>query len=65
LLDLGLDGWVIYEHGVRPLAEFDLERDQLQYLPGSGESMPPGYVTDFVFTRPGADLEALMARPLD
>jgi FkbM family methyltransferase len=65
LLDLGLDGWAIYEHGVRPLAEFDLERDQLQYLPGSGESMPPGYVTDFVFTRPGADLEALMARPLD
>ena len=58
-------GYLVGERGLRPLAEFDVRRDQLAWL-GPGfmpYGMPDGYVHDFLFVRPGTDLSALLASP--
>jgi hypothetical protein len=58
----GLSGWAVFQDGLRPASDFDLERDQLAHLAGSGgELMPPGYVNDFLFTGPGVDVAAFLA----
>ena len=63
LTSFGLQAWAIFPDGVRPASEFDLERDQLRYLAGEArESMPKGYVNNFLFTRPNVDLTAFLAR---
>lgn len=54
--DAGYRGWFVAESELRPLAEFDLARDQLgplegRLLPGG---RPHGYVNDFLFLPPGA-----------
>jgi FkbM family methyltransferase len=52
MAEYGLSGYAVFPDGLRPLAQFDLERDQLGYLTGSeDEVMPEGYVNDFLFTR--------------
>jgi FkbM family methyltransferase len=59
----GYDGFALYPDGLRPLAAFDVGRDQLAYL-GDGfpsGSMPPGYVQHFLFVQASAGLAGLMA----
>jgi len=49
--DLGYDGYALFGSALRPVAEFDVERDQLAYVraePGAA-GMPAGYVNDFLF----------------
>jgi FkbM family methyltransferase len=54
---LGYEGWALYADGPRPLSQFDVERDQLRYLPamdvGRGHR---DYVHNFLFLRPGERL---------
>lgn len=52
----GYGGWFLGPGGLRPLEEFDLERDQLRHL-GSvvvAHEMPAEYVADFLFLPDGA-----------
>jgi FkbM family methyltransferase len=50
--EYGLNGFAVFQDGLRPLAEFDLERDQVGLLTGDeDEIIPEGYVNDFLFTR--------------
>jgi FkbM family methyltransferase len=51
LRDGGYDCFFIAENGIRPYAEFDIERDQLRFLTGDfvPHAMPKGYVGDFLF----------------
>ena len=63
LLGLGYAGYAVHADGLRPLDEFDIERDQLAFL---GEDFIPygverGYVYDFLFVRPGTDVARLLA----
>lgn len=59
--DLGYEGWAACRSGLRPLASFDLQRDQLAFLSGATtrEVMPNGYVHNFVFVAPGTDMTRL------
>jgi FkbM family methyltransferase len=52
----GYSGWFVTARGVRPLTEFDVARDQLDFLDGSfvPYRLPAGYVSDFLFCPPGA-----------
>jgi FkbM family methyltransferase len=54
--DAGYRGWFLAEHRLRPLAEFDVARDQLGFLDGrfAPYGMPSGYVYDFLFWPAGA-----------
>jgi FkbM family methyltransferase len=63
LESVGLEGFAVYPEGLRPVSQFDLERDQLQWIEHGRERdiLPRGYIYDFVFARPGHDLDALMA----
>lgn len=49
-------GWFVAADGLHPLAEFDLDRDQLSLAadPFTPYAMPAGYVSDFVFCPPGS-----------
>jgi FkbM family methyltransferase len=50
--EYGLAGFAVFPDGLRPLAQFDLERDQVGLLSGGeDEIIPEGYVNDFLFTR--------------
>jgi hypothetical protein len=50
--EFGLRGFAVFPDGVRPLTEFNLERDQVGHLTrDEDEVMPEGYVNDFLFTR--------------
>jgi FkbM family methyltransferase len=64
LAGLGYAGYAIYRDGLRPLARFDLEHDQLRYLERIGPvgSVPPGYVNDFVFVQPSSRAQDLVER---
>jgi hypothetical protein len=62
----GLDysGYVIHRDGLRPVAEFDVERDQTAFLerePGVGSTIAPEYVHDFLFAPAGLDVAQLVA----
>lgn len=48
-------GWFVSGPGLRPLEEFDVARDQLDFLDGPFMPyvMPCGYVYDFLFCPPG------------
>jgi FkbM family methyltransferase len=63
LESLGLEGFGVYPEGLRPVSQFDLERDQLPWIEYGRDRdiLPKGYVYDFVFARPGHDLGYLMA----
>jgi FkbM family methyltransferase len=58
-------GFAVRDRGLRPLAEFDLRRDQLAWLGPEfmPYGMPDGYVHDFLFVRPGTDVSTLLAPP--
>jgi FkbM family methyltransferase len=51
----GYQGWFVAPDGLYPLAEFDLDRDQLSLAtdPFTPYMMPVGYVCDFVFCPSG------------
>ena len=51
----GYRGWFVAGSELRPLREFDVARDQLNYLDGRfmPYAMPDGYVHDFLFCPPG------------
>ncbi len=53
--DAGYSGWFVAKDGLRPLAEFDVVRDQLDFHDGGfvPYEMPVGYVSDFLFCPPG------------
>jgi FkbM family methyltransferase len=62
LAGLGYEGYQVRPGGLRPLAEFDLARDQLAFLGAEfmPYAMPDGYVHDFVFVAPGTDVARLL-----
>ena len=63
LAGLGYTGYSLHEDGLRPLAVFDLHRDQLAFL-GTDfvlYEMPRGYVHDFLFVPQGTDVARLLA----
>lgn len=51
----GYAGWPLFADGARPLAAFDVERDQLAIIRRDPcrELMPPEYVNDFLFLPAG------------
>lgn len=51
----GYRGWFVARRRLRPLEEFDVDRDQLGYLRRQfvPYAMPEGYVHDFLFCPPG------------
>ena len=51
----GYRGWFLAKDGLRPLEEFVITRDQLDFLDGGflPYGMPKGYVCDFLFCPPG------------
>jgi FkbM family methyltransferase len=62
LRGLGYSGYAVHRNGLRPVAEFDVERDQLAVLERehvSGWMMPPEYIHDFLFVPAGVDVEHL------
>jgi FkbM family methyltransferase len=62
---LGYVGYYLRADGLRPLAEFDLARDQLAHLTGTFVPvvMPAGYVHDFLFAPPDRSVGGLLAPP--
>jgi hypothetical protein len=60
---LGLEGFGLCPEGLRPVSQFDLERDQLPWIEHgrARDILPKGYIYDFVFARPGHYLGARMA----
>jgi len=66
LLARGYDGYVLGAAGLRPVREFDVERDQLAHLDAGGELVPRpagDYLNDFLFVDPGRDVSALLGSP--
>jgi FkbM family methyltransferase len=59
----GYDGYVLREGGLRPLAEFDVVRDQLVHLRPHAvfSAAPPGYLHNFLFLASGTDVSQLVA----
>jgi FkbM family methyltransferase len=61
---LSYSSYAVHRDGLRPAAEFDVERDQFAVLrrkPASGWTMPSEYVNEFLFVPPGADVARLVA----
>jgi len=63
LESMGYAGYALRERALTPLAEFDVARDQLAFVTEAEQcgAMPPGYVHDFLFVRPGTDLRGQLA----
>jgi FkbM family methyltransferase len=61
---LDYSGYSVHRDGLRPVTEFDVERDQLEVLnrePVLGWMMPPEYIHDFLFVPAAIDVEHLVA----
>jgi FkbM family methyltransferase len=59
LADLGFAGWAITAGGLVPVADFDVERDQVGQ---AGEELTSAaYVNNFLFVRPGSEAAARAA----
>jgi FkbM family methyltransferase len=61
---LGYSGYAVHGDGLRPVAEFDVERDQLAVLERERAPtwmMPPEYINDFLFVPTGLDVARLEA----
>jgi FkbM family methyltransferase len=61
---MGYSSYVVQRDGLRPAAEFDVERDQVAILERervSGWMTPPDYIHDFLFVPAGVDVSHLMA----
>lgn len=59
----GYEGYVLRGNGLRPLAEFDVVRDQLTFLRPDAvfSAAPAGYLHNFLFVAAGTDVSALTA----
>lgn len=56
LQEFGYAGYSLTDEAIQPLADFDVERDQLAYVSEDFEEiLPAGYVNDFLFVPPWAD----------
>jgi FkbM family methyltransferase len=55
LNDWGYSGEALFPTGLRPLADFDIERDQLAFMRAGQDSMPTGYVNMFLLSPRDAD----------
>ena len=54
ILNSGYDGWALFKEGLRPISQFDLERDQTAFVDGGFQDvMPLSYVNDFLFLEAG------------
>lgn len=64
LAGLGYAGYALRDDGIVPLAQFDLQRDQLAYVSEEfvPHEMPHGYVNDFLFVQPASDVRRLLAQ---
>jgi FkbM family methyltransferase len=64
LHELGYRGYALFPGGLRDLAEFDVARDQLDWLSETwaGGVAPIGYVHNFLFVSPQRDVTALIDR---
>lgn len=65
LATLGYDGYaVLATEGIRPIADFDVQRDQLAWLNHGTlpADVPDRYVSDFLFVRAGTDVTRWLAR---
>jgi FkbM family methyltransferase len=62
--EAGLEGYALGEGELIPIANFDVERDQVALMtPGELQpAPPPGYLNDFLFVSPGTDLGRLAPR---
>jgi FkbM family methyltransferase len=61
LAGLGYVGYSLQRTGLRPLSEFHVERDQLQFVRPDFEVMPsPDYIHNFLFVTPGTDVARLL-----
>jgi FkbM family methyltransferase len=59
--ELGYVGYSLHRGGVRPLSEFRVDRDQLEFLRPDFEVMPsPDYVHNFLFATPETDVARLL-----
>jgi len=60
---LGLEGHALFGDGLRPIGEFDVDRDQLRHIASLDpwRAPPAGYVGDFLFARPDSRLGDLVA----
>jgi FkbM family methyltransferase len=61
---LDYSGYSVHRDGLRPVTEFDVERDQLAVLerkPTWGWMMPHEYIHDFLFVPAGVDVAHLVA----
>jgi FkbM family methyltransferase len=64
LQELGYAGYAVHPDGLRPVAQFDVRRDQLEVLRRASISaylMPPEYIHDFLFVPAGIDVTCLAA----
>ena len=61
----GYEGYVLRDGGLRPVAEFDVDRDQVAFLRPHAvfSAAPAGYLHNFLFVAAGTDLSGLMAPP--
>jgi FkbM family methyltransferase len=64
LLSLGYQGFCLAGAALKPIASFELQRDQLAFLTTEffHDEMPAGYVRDFVFVTRASELGALLPR---
>ena len=64
LLGLGYAGYALFAGGLRPLTDFDVERDQLAHLESvTAFSVPDGYVNEFLFVRTDVDIPSSLVAP--
>jgi hypothetical protein len=59
----GYDGYIVRDGSLRPIAEFDVERDQLAFLKPNAifSAAPAGYLHNFLFVAAGSDVSSLMS----
>jgi FkbM family methyltransferase len=59
----GYDGYIVRDGFLRPISEFDVERDQLAFLKPNAifSAAPAGYLHNFLFVAAGTDVSSLMS----
>jgi FkbM family methyltransferase len=63
LAERGYDGYILRDGGLRPISEFDVQRDQLAFLKPHAifSAAPAGYLHNFLFVASGTNVSSLMA----
>ena len=65
IVSLGYEGWALFATGLRPIDQFDINRDQLRFISDEFQNeMPSAYVNDFLFLSKGRPPPSnLLAKP--